>query len=94
MKRQGSGKILNFSRAGGAQSFKPMMLAYNCAKAGIDALTTTLAREGKAFGIIVPRVAQPVSSLRNPWDEPELRARWPSKRYSKTWPVSVLWHFP
>jgi NAD(P)-dependent dehydrogenase (short-subunit alcohol dehydrogenase family) len=53
MKGQGGGKILNFSRAGGAQSSKPMMLAYNCAKAGIDALTTTLAREGKAFGITV-----------------------------------------
>ena len=53
MKGQGGGKILNFSRAGGAQSSRPMMLAYNCAKAGVDALTTTLAREGKAFGITV-----------------------------------------
>ena len=53
MKSQGGGKILNFSRAGGAQSSAPMMLAYNCAKAGIDALTTTLAKEGKKFGISV-----------------------------------------
>lgn len=53
MKRQGGGKILNFSRAGGAQSSKPMMLAYNCAKAGIDALTATFAREGKQWGISV-----------------------------------------
>jgi NAD(P)-dependent dehydrogenase (short-subunit alcohol dehydrogenase family) len=53
MKKQGGGKILNFSRAGGAQSSSPMMLAYNCAKAGIDALTYTLAREGKNVGISV-----------------------------------------
>src|SRR5262249_21939458 len=53
MKSQGGGKILNFSRAGGAQSSGPMMLAYNCAKAGVDALTYTLAREGKQLGIYV-----------------------------------------
>jgi 2-dehydro-3-deoxy-D-gluconate 5-dehydrogenase len=53
LKSQGGGKILNFSRAGGAQSSGPMMLAYNCAKAGIDALTTTLAKEGREFGIYV-----------------------------------------
>src|SRR5712692_4109295 len=48
MKSQGSGKILNFSRAGGAQGSGPMMLAYNCAKAGVDALTYTFAKEGKS----------------------------------------------
>jgi NAD(P)-dependent dehydrogenase (short-subunit alcohol dehydrogenase family) len=53
LKSQGGSKILNFSRAGGAQSSGPMMLAYNCAKAGIDALTTTLAKEGREFGIYV-----------------------------------------
>ncbi len=53
MKRQGRGKILNFSRAGGVQSAGPMMLAYNCAKAGIDALTRTFAKEGKNAGIYV-----------------------------------------
>jgi NAD(P)-dependent dehydrogenase (short-subunit alcohol dehydrogenase family) len=53
MKSQGSGKILNFSRAGGVHSSGPMMLAYNCAKAGIDALTSTFARAGKEFGIAV-----------------------------------------
>jgi NAD(P)-dependent dehydrogenase (short-subunit alcohol dehydrogenase family) len=57
MKQQEGGKILNFSRAGGAQSSSPKMLAYNCAKAGIDALTTTLAREGKEFGILVNAIA-------------------------------------
>ena len=39
MKKQNKGKILNFSRAGGVQSAGPNMLAYNCAKAGVDALT-------------------------------------------------------
>lgn len=53
MKYQGSGKILNFSRAGGVQSSGPMMLAYNCAKAAIDALTITFAKAGKPFGIYV-----------------------------------------
>ncbi len=53
MKRQGGGKILNFSRAGGTQTSQPKMVAYNCAKAGVDALTVTLAREGKEFGISV-----------------------------------------
>ncbi len=53
MKKQNRGKILNFSRAGGAQSAGPNMLAYNCAKAGVDALTRTLAKEGKNVGIYV-----------------------------------------
>jgi len=53
MKKQGKGKILNFSRAGGVQSAGPMMLAYNCAKAGVDALTRTFAKEGKNVGIYV-----------------------------------------
>jgi NAD(P)-dependent dehydrogenase (short-subunit alcohol dehydrogenase family) len=53
MKSQGGGKILNFSRAGGAQNSGPMMVAYNCAKAGVDALTVTFAKEGKGSGIYV-----------------------------------------
>jgi NAD(P)-dependent dehydrogenase (short-subunit alcohol dehydrogenase family) len=53
MKKQGGGKILNFSRAGGVQSAGPMMVAYNCAKAGVDALTRTFAKEGKKLGIYV-----------------------------------------
>lgn len=53
MKRQGGGKILNFSRAGGVQSSSPMMVAYNCAKAGVDALTRTFAKEGRAHNIYV-----------------------------------------
>lgn len=53
MQRQGGGKILNFSRAGGAQSSGPNMAAYNAAKAGVDALTLTFAHEGKSAGIYV-----------------------------------------
>jgi NAD(P)-dependent dehydrogenase (short-subunit alcohol dehydrogenase family) len=57
MKQQGGGKILNFSRAGGPQHSRPQMLAYNCAKAGIDALTVTFARAGKPWGISVNALA-------------------------------------
>lgn len=53
MLQQGGGKILNFSRAGGAQSAGPNMAAYNAAKAGVDALTLTFAQEGKTHGIYV-----------------------------------------
>ncbi|MBV9712407.1 MAG: SDR family oxidoreductase [Ktedonobacteraceae bacterium] len=53
MTSQGSGKILNFSRAGGVESSGPMMAAYNSAKAGVDALTRTFAKEGQKFGIYV-----------------------------------------
>lgn len=53
MLQQGGGKILNFSRAGGAQRSSPNMAAYNAAKAGVDALTVTFAQEGKAHGIYV-----------------------------------------
>lgn len=53
MQRQGRGKILNFSRAGGVQSAGPNMAAYNAAKAGVDALTRTFAKEGKEYGIYV-----------------------------------------
>ena len=53
MKDQGGGKILNFSRAGGVEGSSPNMLAYNCAKAGVDALTRTLAKEGKVHNIYV-----------------------------------------
>jgi NAD(P)-dependent dehydrogenase (short-subunit alcohol dehydrogenase family) len=50
----GGGTIINFSRAGSAQA---NMVAYNCAKAGVDALTRTLALEGRDYGIRVNAVA-------------------------------------
>ena len=53
MRSQGSGKILNFSRAGGVESSSPRMAAYNSAKAGVDALTKTFAKEGRKLGIYV-----------------------------------------
>ena len=42
LKAAGDGVIINFARAGQAQA---NMVAYNCAKAGIEALTRTLALE-------------------------------------------------
>jgi NAD(P)-dependent dehydrogenase (short-subunit alcohol dehydrogenase family) len=50
----GGGSIVNFARAGLAQA---NMAAYNCAKAGVEALTRTLALEGRDYGIRVNAVA-------------------------------------
>ena len=54
MAKAGGGSIINFSRAGGPQA---NMVAYNCAKAGVDALTRTLALEGRDIGIRVNAIA-------------------------------------
>ncbi len=54
MKEAGGGAIINFSRAGTPQA---NMVAYNCAKAGVDALTRTLALEVRDYGIRVNAVA-------------------------------------
>ncbi len=54
MQKAGSGAIINFARSGLPQA---NMVAYNCAKAGIEALTRTLALEGRDFGIRVNAVA-------------------------------------
>ena len=54
MAKTGGGSIINFSRAGAPQ---PNMIAYNCAKAGVDALTRTLALEGRDIGIRVNAIA-------------------------------------
>lgn len=84
MRRQGYGKILNFTRAGGVQSSGPNMVAYNCAKAGIDALTFTFAKEGKEAGIFVnalaPGLVDTESNLEAMKPGPEeLAAKWVSK---------------
>ena len=50
----GNGVIINFARAGQPQA---NMVAYNCAKAGIEALTRTLALEGRDLGIRVNAIA-------------------------------------
>jgi len=54
MAKAGSGAIVNFARAGLSQA---NMIAYNCAKAGVEALTRTLALEGRDAGIRVNAVA-------------------------------------
>jgi NAD(P)-dependent dehydrogenase (short-subunit alcohol dehydrogenase family) len=54
MAKAGGGSIVNFARAGLSQA---NMIAYNCAKAGIEALTRTLALEGRDSGIRVNAVA-------------------------------------
>lgn len=50
----GDGVIVNFARAGQPQA---NMVAYNCAKAGVEALTRTLALEGRDLGIRVNAIA-------------------------------------
>jgi NAD(P)-dependent dehydrogenase (short-subunit alcohol dehydrogenase family) len=50
----GDGVIINFARAGQPQA---NMIAYNCAKAGVEALTRTLALEGRDLGIRVNAIA-------------------------------------
>jgi len=50
----GDGVIINFARAGQPQA---NMVAYNCAKAGIEALTRTFALEGRDLGIRVNAIA-------------------------------------
>jgi NAD(P)-dependent dehydrogenase (short-subunit alcohol dehydrogenase family) len=54
MQAAGGGAIINFARAGLSQA---NMVAYNCAKAGIEALTRTLALEGRDSNIHVNAVA-------------------------------------
>jgi NAD(P)-dependent dehydrogenase (short-subunit alcohol dehydrogenase family) len=54
MKDRGGGVIINFARAGSPQA---NMVAYNCAKAGVEALTRTLALEGRDAGIRVNAIA-------------------------------------
>ncbi len=79
MQKQNKGKLLN----GGAQSAGPNMLAYNCAKAGVDALTRTLAKEGKNVGIYVnaigPGLIVTQSNIESMKPSPEdLRKKWVS----------------
>ncbi|GCE48853.1 3-oxoacyl-[acyl-carrier protein] reductase [Thermosporothrix hazakensis] len=84
MKQQGGGKILNFSRAGDALASGPNILAYNCAKAGVDALTATLAREGKPHNILVNALGPGLVATQSNLDElapseEEFRNRWVSR---------------
>ncbi len=54
MQQGGGGSVINFARAGQPQA---NMIAYNCAKAGVEALTRTFALEGRDHGIRVNAVA-------------------------------------
>ena len=81
MTAQGAGKILNFSRAGGVESSGPMMAAYNSAKAGVDALTRTFAKEGQKFGIYVNAIGPGLLVTQSNLDsmkpsEEELSTKW------------------
>lgn len=54
MREAGGGSIVNFARAGLPQA---SMVAYNCAKAGVEALTRTLALEGRDHNIRANAIA-------------------------------------
>lgn len=54
MRDAGGGSIINFARAGAVQA---NMVAYSCAKAGVEALTRTLALEGRDHNIRVNAIA-------------------------------------
>jgi len=67
MRHQGSGKILDFSRAGRVEDSSAMMAAYNCAKAGVDALTRTFAREGgREEGVVAETARERAIAPLNP----------------------------
>jgi NAD(P)-dependent dehydrogenase (short-subunit alcohol dehydrogenase family) len=80
MKEQGGGKIINFARAGEPQG---KMVAYNCAKAGVVALTRTLALEGRKYNITVnavgPGLVNTRSNVESMKPKPEDLARWPTR---------------
>jgi NAD(P)-dependent dehydrogenase (short-subunit alcohol dehydrogenase family) len=77
MKQQGGGNIINFARAGQPQA---NMVAYNCAKAGVVALTRTFAVEGRKLNIRVNAVAPGLVDTKSNVDsmkpKPEDLAKW------------------
>ena len=54
MSKSGGGSVVNFARAGHPQA---NMIAYNCAKAGVEALTRTFALEGRDANIRINAIA-------------------------------------
>jgi NAD(P)-dependent dehydrogenase (short-subunit alcohol dehydrogenase family) len=83
MLAQGGGKIINFSRAYSIQNAGAQTLAYNCAKAGVDALTRTFAQAGKTAGIhvnaIAPGLIATQANIEQLQPSPEeLRLKWVS----------------
>ncbi|MBI3780765.1 MAG: SDR family oxidoreductase [candidate division NC10 bacterium] len=82
MTRAKAGKIINFASVG-ALTPMPQMAAYNCAKAGVVALTKTLAQELKKFNIcvnaIAPGLVQTRSNIEMMKPSPEdLEKKWVS----------------
>jgi len=77
MKASGGGRIINFARAGDPQA---KMVAYNCAKAGVVALTQTLALEGRKHNIgvnaVAPGLVDTKSNIKAMQPKPEDLARW------------------
>lgn len=75
--QEGGGRIINFARAGRPQ---PNMVAYNCAKAGVVALTLTFALEGRKHNINVNAVAPGLVDTKTNVDsmkpKPEDLAKW------------------
>lgn len=80
MKAGGGGQIVNFARAGGPQA---KMIAYNCAKAGVEALTRTLALEGRKHNIrvnaVAPGLVDTRSNVKVMQPKPEDQVRWPRR---------------
>jgi len=88
MKTGGGGRIINFARAGDPQA---KMVAYNCAKAGVAALTRTLALEGRKHNIGVnavgPGLVETKSNTKAMQPKPEDQARWPKREEIAASPV-------
>jgi len=80
MKSAGGGRIVNFARAADPQA---KMVAYNCAKAGVVALTRTLALEGRKYNIgvnaVAPGLVETKSNVKTMQPKEEDLARWPSR---------------
>ncbi len=77
MQDQGGGRIINFARAG---LHHAKMVAYNCAKAGIEALTRTFAIEGRKYDIrvnaVAPGLVDTKDNLEAMKPSPEDLAKW------------------
>jgi NAD(P)-dependent dehydrogenase (short-subunit alcohol dehydrogenase family) len=77
MQEQKGGVIINFARAGLAHA---RMVAYNCAKAGVEALTRTFAIEGRKHGIrvnaVAPGLVDTKDNLEAMKPSPEELAKW------------------
>ena len=78
MAKAGGGSIVNFARAGQAQA---NMIAYNCAKAGIEALTRTFALEGRDAAIRVNAIAPGLVDTKSNIDamKPKDTSRWATR---------------